>query len=95
MRNMIFTLALLGAALPAAASAESIPAERFEHDGVTYHYTVTTTASGQRIRGTADTGSFELQVRKDKVSGTFNGIPVSFKLSDVKPVEGIVEIALR
>lgn len=96
MRKTVFALAMLAAGLPAAASADtSSPVERFSHEGVTYSYVVTPTSYGQLIEGTADTRSFALKVRQSKVTGTFNGQPVSFKLSEVPAVVGIVEVALR
>ncbi len=95
MRLTVFTLAMIAAAVPAAASADTAVAERFSHEGVEYSYSVTETSYGQLIKGKADSLPFALQVRKARVIGTFNGQPVSFKRSEVQPVVGIVEVALR
>lgn len=95
MRLTIFAFALLGAALPATASAETSPVQRFTHDGVTYTYSVTGTPQQTLVKGMSDAGPFELTLRNGKVRGTFDGRAVSFKTSDVQPVVGIVEVALR
>ncbi len=95
MRMTVFALAMIATALPAAASADTAPAERFSHEGVQYSYSVTETSYGQLIKGEAGSRPFALKVGKARVVGTFDGQPVSFKRSDVQPVVGIVEVALR
>lgn len=95
MRMTVFALAMVAAGLPAAASADTTATEQFRYEGVAYSYSVTETAYGQLVEGKADSRPFALQVRKAKVVGTVNGRPVSFNRSEVQPMVGIVEVALR
>lgn len=67
-----------------AAIAKEAPST-FTHDGVTYKYTVKQISETKRlITGYATPGApFSLTVSDGKVSGTANGMPISFKVSDV------------
>lgn len=94
IRNFIKFAAALTLAIPAIASASDVVT--IAHQGTEYSYTVTETAKGRVIAGKTSAGvPFKLAVSKYTVDGTFNNQPVSFKLSEVKPIKGIVEVASR
>ena len=94
IRNFTKFAAALSLAIPAIASASDVVT--IAHKGTEYSYTVTETAQGRVIAGKTSAGvPFKLAVSKYMVDGTFNNHPVSFKLSSVKPVKGIVEVASR
>jgi hypothetical protein len=61
-------------------------ATSFARDGVNYTYTVTNVDANTRIlEGTASPGNpFRLVVSGNRVSGTANGIPVSFNVKEAK-----------
>jgi hypothetical protein len=87
------SLATLAVALPGLASADTVT---IAHKGTEYSYTVTETPQGRIIAGKTSAGvPFKLAVSKYTVDGHFNNNPVSFKLSEVKPIKGIVEVASR
>jgi hypothetical protein len=91
--------ALLSLAVVAPANAKS-EYTTFEHEGVSYTYKVTSFGENKRvISGYATPGaSFRLLVAGNTISGTSNGMPVSFKLSEVKPYttsKGAVTVASR
>lgn len=87
------SIAALGVAAPGIASADTVT---IAHKGTEYSYTVTETPTGRLIAGATSAGvPFKLAVSKYTVDGTFNNQPVSFKLSEVKPIKGIVEVASR
>lgn len=87
------SIAALGVATPSIASADTVT---ISHQGTEYSYTVTETPKGRVIVGKTSAGvPFKLAVSKYTVDGSFNNQPVSFKLSEVKPIKGIVEVASR
>lgn len=94
IRTALKFAAALSLAIPAIASAGETMT--IAHQGTEYTYTVTDTAKGRVITGKTSAGvPFKLAVSKYAVDGTFNNQPVSFKLSEVKPIKGIVEVASR
>ena len=84
MNKLFFTAALLSLFAAPAAFAKDAP-ETFKHEGVTYKYTVKNISDTKRvITGYATPGApFSLTVSNGMVSGTANGMPISFKVSDV------------
>lgn len=95
MRKFFMSAAIAFAAFPAVASAEAGQVGQFRHEGVAYSYRVTEAGEKQLIKGTANNQPFTLQVKDNRVAGIIGGRLVSFKLSEVQPVVGIVEIASR
>ena len=94
IRTFVTFAAALSLAIPAIASASDIVT--IAHKGTEYSYTVTQTAKGRVIAGKTSAGvPFRLAVSRYMVDGHFDNQPVSFELSDVKPVKGIVEVAAR
>jgi hypothetical protein len=85
MNKFHFAAALLSLAVVTPASAKS-EAVTFKHEGVTYKYTVKNVSETKRvISGYATPGaSFHLVVTGDSVSGTANGTPVSFTVTEAK-----------
>jgi hypothetical protein len=85
MNRFHFAAALLSLAVVTPASAKS-DAVTFKHEGVTYKYTVKNVSETKRvISGYATPGaSFHLVVTGNDVSGTANGTPVSFTVSEAK-----------
>jgi hypothetical protein len=81
---LIASLLSLSVVSPALAGEKT----SFTHDGVKYTYSVTDLGENKRvITGHATPGAqFRLVVWNDKVSGTANGIPVAFKVSDARGV---------
>lgn len=82
MRMLLIATAAAAVAAAAPAAAET----RFDHDGYTYTYKAETKGDRQIITGrrSPDNAPFRLVVRGDKVRGTSNGTPVSFRLSEVE-----------
>ena len=80
------TAAALLLAAPAVALAGEPAANRFSHEGVSYQYTTEVTGGERIIRGTAFAGKvpFELHVRKNIVTGTFNHQPVEFTQGEAR-----------
>jgi len=80
-----FSIAATALLLVAPVAAFADGADQFTHDGVVYSYTTKVSAGERVIRGTA-TGRmpFELHVRKNTVSGTFDNHPVQFSLNNVR-----------
>lgn len=100
--RMLSVLSILAApaAVMLATPAHAKPDETgsFEHDGYTYVYTVKDRGESQIIRGYRYPGgaAFSLRVRDGMVSGTSNGTPVHFSLSDAEgAIEEPVEIGMR
>jgi hypothetical protein len=85
MNRFHFAAALISLAIvtPASAKPEAVT---FKHEGVTYKYTVKNISETKRvISGYATPGaSFHLIVTGDDVSGTANGTPVNFTVSEAK-----------
>lgn len=99
MIKYCLSAALLSLAVISPANAKS-ESTTFEHEGVSYTYKVTTFGDKRVISGYATPGApFRLLVAGNTVSGTSNGLPVSFKLSEVKPrattAKGAVTVASR
>lgn len=78
----IFRTFLSAAVLTLASTAtlaDQPEARTFEHDGITYRYTVTETDGKTVLRGTAEGGApFRLVVTKNKVRGTVGSKYVTF-----------------
>jgi hypothetical protein len=94
--NKFFSIASTATLLlsPALANAEPVAPITISHDGHTYTYTVEHKGASRVIRGTeVATGEpFTLYVGKVWVGGTANGQSVSFPLSSIKPLKGIVTV---
>lgn len=84
MLKIAITTLALGVAAPAVASEPM----RFEYEGETYSYTVSNDGDARIIAGKALSSgqSFRLKVRNGRVTGMSRGVPVAFRLSDVRPV---------
>ena len=84
MKKFSYAVALVSLFAAPAAIAKDAPT-KFKHDGVTYTYTVKNISENKRvITGYATPGSpFSLTVTDGRVSGTANGMPIAFKVSDV------------
>lgn len=96
IRTAIKFAAALSVALPSIAFAADAAQSSIAYDGTQYTYTVSETPQGRVITGKTSAGvPFKLAVSKFSVSGHFNNNPVNFKLSEVKPLKGIVEVASR
>lgn len=90
------SFAALAVAAPSIASASDAAPTTVSYAGTQYSYTVSETPTGRTIVGkTSDGTPFKLAVSKYFVTGHFNNAPVSFKLSEVKPLKGMVEVASR
>lgn len=85
------TLLIATAAAAVAASAPAAAETRFEHDGYTYVYKAEAKGDRQIVSGHRFPGNapFRLVVRGDKVSGTSNGVPVSFRTAQVERLVGV------
>lgn len=96
--RMLLTISATAAVLAGTPAIAADSAEtRFEHDGYTYVYKAEESAgrkiiTGRRFPGNAD---FRLVVNGDRVRGVTNGMPVSFKLSDVKRFKANEQLASR
>lgn len=88
MKKFILPALGLLALAPAAALAKDDAARRFEHEGVTYSYTVTQVGDTRVISGVEErTGKpFTLRVGQHRVRGTVGSQQVSFALRDVRPL---------
>lgn len=84
----MLSLIAAGAALSFAVPALAEPAATsgFKHDGYTYVYTVEQKGDMQLISGHSYPGGapFSLVVRGDRVSGSSNGVAVSFNVEDAR-----------
>jgi hypothetical protein len=74
-----------------AGAATAAPTESFTHEGVTYAYSVRDKGKMRIIEGFDQTNrrSFRFRVSDRWVDGTVDGNPVSFPLSEVKPVTAL------
>lgn len=92
----LLALAPLSLSTPARADESS---RSFEHEGVTYRYTVAERGSTTVLRGVAERGStetpFSLRVRGGRVRGQVGLSEVSFPLTDVQPVVSGMALASR
>ena len=88
MKNIFLPTLALFALFPAAVQAEEPAAQRFEHGGSIYSYTVTQVGDTRVISGIEEkTGKpFKLRVGEHRVRGTIGSQQVSFALRDVKPL---------
>lgn len=100
MRKTIAILATTAAALTSTAlfstgALAQSGAQRFVHEGKTYVYTSTVANGRQVIEGHRFPGNepFRLIVAGKRVSGTSNGVPVSFKTDDARGAAGSVQLA--
>lgn len=92
----VASLATLAVAAPSIASASEAVPQKVVYAGTQYSYTVTETPKGRMIVGKTSAGApFKLAVSKYYVTGHYNNAPVTFKISEVKPMKGIVEVASR
>jgi len=87
MKKYIF-LGLLALAPSSVAFAKDAPTSRFEHEGVTYSYTVTQIGDTRVINGVEErTGKpFTLRIGQRRVRGTVGSQQVSFALREVEPL---------
>jgi len=94
MKNIILPMFALAVLAPATVRAEEPAAQRFEHGGSIYSYTVTRTGNTRVISGVEEkTGkSFTLRVGEHRVRGTVGSQQVSFTLRDVEPLGKTVTI---
>jgi hypothetical protein len=95
MTNLRSTLAALTLAfIPSIACAEASEPVTFTYRGEPYTYTVEQGQSFKILRGKAGKSAepFEFKVGKRRVDGTIGGRDVSFMLSSVKKVKGIVTV---
>lgn len=83
MRMLSMFAAIAATSLAAPAVAESGKSASFEHEGVTYVYTVEQKGDAQVISGKRYPGAirFRLRVRDGHVSGISNGVAVRFRES--------------
>lgn len=91
-------LSLAPVSLSTPARADDA-ARSFQHDGVTYTYTITERGSTTVLRGVAERGAsetpFNLRVRGSRVRGQVGLSDVSFALSDVEPLVARMALADR
>lgn len=82
LKSISFTAVAVALSVTSIAHAQE--KETFEHDGVTYVYTVKQVGETQRITGYHyPAGSrFSLAVRNGTVTGNYNGTPVRFDVSE-------------
>lgn len=87
MNKIIISALAIFAAYPAVANAEAA-AQRFEHDGRTYQYTVEDRGDYRIITGMEEDSRkpFRLRVGESRVRGTMGSQTVNFPLRDVQPV---------
>lgn len=97
MKKILLPAVALFAAVPAIAHAEEAAAQRFEHDGRIYSYTVSDTGNYRVISGVEEkTGKpFRLRVGENRVRGTVGSQQVSFALRDVEPLTKVTVLASR
>jgi hypothetical protein len=97
MTKTFFASAALLLVTAAPAFADEKPTEiTFQHDGETYTYTKTEKAGLVIINGRFPTGSrFKLIVRGDEVTGTIDGLHVSFSMPPAPTKPGAAEVAAR
>ena len=91
----IAIVAALGFSAPVLA--EKSAEKSFNHDGTTYVYQTEAKDDAKVISGRAYPGgkSFRLVVANGKVRGVSDGAPVSFALTEVKPLTGNVKVSMR
>lgn len=84
----IFYRAALTFGLLLSGPAFATQAQTLTHDGVTYVYSVTEKGSARIIEGVDQTNgrAFRLRVANGRVDGVVGRNPVSFGLSEVKPM---------
>jgi len=97
MRKSIAILAAVAAALTSTIGMAHEGQRMFTHDGQTYVYTVTDAHDRQVLSGHRypSGAPFRLVVRGDRVSGTANGVPVSFRTRESKGAWNRTELAAR
>ncbi|WP_428679070.1 hypothetical protein [Sphingopyxis sp.] len=88
MKKIILPALALFALAPGAVHAEETAAQRFEHDGNIYSYTVTQVGDTRIISGFEEkTGKpFRLRIGEHRVRGTVGSQQVSFSLREVEPL---------
>jgi hypothetical protein len=88
MKKIILPALGLLALAPAITYAQDTATQRFEHEGITYSYTVTKVGDTRVISGVEErTGKpFTLRVGTHRVRGTVGTQQVSFALRDVEPL---------
>lgn len=90
MRKTLILLATAAAALTSTIGMAQDAPKQFVYDGKTYVYTTElkdgrTVIDGRRMPGG---DPFHLVVRKNRVSGTSGGVPVSFPVAHAKGAAG-------
>lgn len=76
------TLATLFLAISVSPAAHAASTQ-FEHDGQRYTYSTRDVGGAKVIRGVRDDGArYRYVVRGNKVTGQFDGIPVTFDVRD-------------
>jgi hypothetical protein len=80
--------------MPVICQAETGEQHAFEHKGRRYVYTIEQKSNYRILRGmeTHSQEKFALSVYSKRVMGTFGDSAVSFSLSDVKHLKGIVQV---
>lgn len=88
MKKLFLPILTLFALVPAAAHADELEAQRFEHRGSVYSYTVTQVGDTRVITGVEEKSGkpFKLRVGTHRVRGTVGSQQVSFSLRDVEPI---------
>jgi hypothetical protein len=95
MRKLVVLSALVAATLAVPAVAKTAEKVSFTRDGVTYTYSETKVGKSTIYKGRALPGNpFYLVVRGDQVTGTANGIPVSFDVP-AKSAKGTATVAMK
>ena len=97
MKKIILPALALLALVPGAVHAEEAAAQRFEHGGSIYSYTVTQVGGTRVISGIEEkTGKpFRLRVGEHRVRGTVGSQQVSFTLREVEPLAKVTILASR
>ncbi len=98
MKKMILPVLALAAFASTAVRAEEPVAQRFEHGGRIYSYTVTRAGDTRVISGVEEkTGKpFTLRVGAHRVRGTVGTQQVSFSIREVEPLgKSVTTLAAR
>ncbi|MBW8841858.1 MAG: hypothetical protein JF608_08630 [Sphingomonadales bacterium] len=97
MTKTFFASAALLLVTAAPAFADEKPTEiSFQRDGETYTYTKTEKDGQMILNGRFPTGSrFELTVRGNDVTGSVDGVDISFSLPRTPAKPGAAEVAAR
>ncbi|MBO9575698.1 MAG: hypothetical protein J7494_08185 [Sphingobium sp.] len=95
-KTFIALTATLALAVASPAFAKEAEKSSFTHEGVTYTYTKTQVGKSTVIEGYAQPGQkFHLVKNGNQVTGTANGIPVSFSMDEVAKTAKTTTLASR